>query len=621
MEKTPDSDDYSEDSTKTTGTGTGSYHGEQFYTPPPERPKQPLRQGMIFERMVHHDVGPGAPSETKPSGKSETDSSDEKEKKESKDKKKQPQWPTPYIPRVPLTEGHAVAGMPKSTKESAESAKTTDDSETDTNHTDVTPEAEVATSQEVPVAIEHATDAQPPKETGQEASRRVTDDNWSEWSAKMKPKPSEVLKRRIPGFPGPVAKAELPAIHTPDYAASTHAHTEASVSTAISHDGQLTLSGHEHPFEQPQETLFDTPLGPLPPEAHDTANTMPPTPDTGNTPIFPGNLPPSPNNPHFFNSDATPHFEHTALNPNVGSTPPAHIGNQAPETRIIEKGSGWGPALAVGLIERHFRRKEDKKLRKQNDKLFKLQTVNQESQQRMERAQNDINARMREQQQEIRRQPRPERIGGVPIPFGAIASPNSVPNANTYPVAGPNRPAAERFAHPVVAQEVKPQPAEAQTVEQAPDGIFGAEQPARIVQDAWRRYKVGKDNREMTPAEGFGQAFHEERKQEVLPDRTTATPPPPRQRSAYVAGAAPALGAFAAFGQAKPQPTYQPQPGQATLPSGMTTPSLPQGIPMQADPQHRLPATDKATSNSVPGVWFWVMLGIIIAAFFAAALI
>jgi|GEM_PF-3433018 len=601
MEKTPDSDDHSNDGKKTTGGGTGSYHGESLFAVPPERPKQPIRQGMIFERIVQHDVGPGAPSESKPS-----EDSGEKEK-DSKDKKKQSQWPSPYIPRVPLSKGPAIIEMPKSVQESAEVT----DNKTEE---DTIPTVEAAPGQ-VPTTTtgEHATLSQPTGVTGHEATRRVTDDNWSEWSQSMRPEPLAVLKRRIPGFPGPVAKDALSSIHTPNLAAQPTTPTEAvQASAVVSHEQPLPVSG-EHSFEQPQESLFDSPLGPAPPEVHNTGNVPPHAMTTEKMP--PGNLPPTPNDPHFFNSDPTPHFANTALNPNVGPLPPATIGNQAPETWVIEKGSGWGPALAVGLVERHYRRKEDKKLRKQNDKLAKQQTVNQESQQRMERAQNEMNTRVREQQQTMRHQVQQERLGGVAAPFGVVASPNSAPNIN---YAGtPNRlPVEQRPAQPAPIQEAIPQP-DAQTVEQAAD--YATEQPARVVQDAWRRYRVDKHNREIVSTEGHGQAFREERQQEVLPDRTTAIPT--QRRSTHAAGAAPTLGAFAAFGHAHPQPVQQVQPGQSTLPSGMTTPSLPQGMPTRADAQHQLPATDKAPSHSVPGVWFWVMLGIIIAAFFAAALI
>jgi hypothetical protein len=65
-------------------------------------------------------------------------------------------------------------------------------------------------------------------------------------------------------------------------------------------------------------------------------------------------------------------------------------------------------------------------------------------------------------------------------------------------------------------------------------------------------------------------------------------------------------------------PYSQVSSGQGSLPSGMTTPGLPPGMPTHVDPQHQLPSHTKK-SDIVPGPVFWVMLIVILAAFFAAA--
>jgi len=52
----------------------------------------------------------------------------------------------------------------------------------------------------------------------------------------------------------------------------------------------------------------------------------------------------------------------------------------------------------------------------------------------------------------------------------------------------------------------------------------------------------------------------------------------------------------------------------------MTSPTLPQGPLSRGDAQHQLPAVTR-TKSGVPGPLFWIMVVVIIAAFFAAALI
>ena len=72
----------------------------------------------------------------------------------------------------------------------------------------------------------------------------------------------------------------------------------------------------------------------------------------------------------------------------------------------------------------------------------------------------------------------------------------------------------------------------------------------------------------------------------------------------------------AAFGMSGASgPVY---PG--ALPSGMTNPTLQQGQPTHVDPQHQLEASNQPTTN-MTNPWFWIMLLLIIAAFFTAALV
>jgi hypothetical protein len=124
-----------------------------------------------------------------------------------------------------------------------------------------------------------------------------------------------------------------------------------------------------------------------------------------------------------------------------------------------------------------------------------------------------------------------------------------------------------------------------------------------VEHSTWHDIVVDKHGNEVQGARHYGEGFKRSRR-EVIRDR---------------AGDAAAAGTTAMAG-IQQQQGYDPivqYPG--TLPSGMTTPTLPQGMPTHVDPQHQLAAQNRKSSK--PGPIFWVMLVVIIAAFFAAALI
>ncbi len=119
----------------------------------------------------------------------------------------------------------------------------------------------------------------------------------------------------------------------------------------------------------------------------------------------------------------------------------------------------------------------------------------------------------------------------------------------------------------------------------------------------WLNMNVNKRGEVVNSTQEFGQGFHQERRQEVQRDRL---------------GDSAAAGAVSLMGVQQDQ--HAPIRYDSSLPSGMTTPALPQGMPTHIDPQHQLTSDNKKTS-SVPGPVFWIMLAIIVAAFFAAAFI
>lgn len=149
----------------------------------------------------------------------------------------------------------------------------------------------------------------------------------------------------------------------------------------------------------------------------------------------------------------------------------------------------------------------------------------------------------------------------------------------------------------------------------------------RIVQDTWYRSVVDRHGRVRHDAMQYGEGFRQEQQKEAIQDRTAATATP-----GATLGAGAGFGATQSVGQmgggGGPQAPYGAQPSAPVsmpyqnnqLPSGMTAPTLQQGQPIHIDPQHQLRAHAE-TKKTVSGVAFWVMLAVIIAAFFVAALI
>lgn len=167
-------------------------------------------------------------------------------------------------------------------------------------------------------------------------------------------------------------------------------------------------------------------------------------------------------------------------------------------------------------------------------------------------------------------------------------------NANQLP-----KQQAERLTMPPIAPtEVQ----QATTNEQNP----GLAPDQRVEHSAWHNIVVNNKGEAVTDAIQYGEGFQRERQQEVIRDRMAD-------------GAAGSVAANPVAGGAQPGGYQQPQHIPGTLPSGMITPGLPKGT--YTDSQHQLPPETPKPSSAIPGPVFWVMLVIILAAFFAAALI
>jgi hypothetical protein len=176
-----------------------------------------------------------------------------------------------------------------------------------------------------------------------------------------------------------------------------------------------------------------------------------------------------------------------------------------------------------------------------------------------------------------------------PVPGGpARTSPEGLPHQRLERV--PQVPVQHPEQHPdeiaIEAPELKPQ--------------------QHVEHSAWHNIVVDKHGHEVHDAIRYGQEFYRQREHEMLQDRVSGSP-------AGTAGGA-------AAGQQHGQPVLPPMYQQGTLPSGMTSPTLPPGHPTHIDPQHQLPAAPSKQSSGI-SPWFWVMLALIVAAFFTAALI
>lgn len=124
-----------------------------------------------------------------------------------------------------------------------------------------------------------------------------------------------------------------------------------------------------------------------------------------------------------------------------------------------------------------------------------------------------------------------------------------------------------------------------------------------VVQDAWRRYEVDSRNREVVRPDRRGAAFYQEQR-EVMREPAS--------------GAGPQQGYS---GMSMPQGQYTPLPPYpGGVPAGLSTPAGSQNNQLNGPKSQPMTAKDQKNS-ALPGPAFWIMLAVIITAFFVAALI
>lgn len=270
-----------------------------------------------------------------------------------------------------------------------------------------------------------------------------------------------------------------------------------------------------------------------------------------------------------------------------------------------------GVVAAFLGLEYFARKRADRKLEKRVNKRSEEQFKKQERQtaretmrlQEQQRRFENEQQRQAKEMHQMRYGQEPVATHGLPRPF---ETPTPLVSANQSPSY--QRVAVERVpTPPIIAPEIRQQ--QIKTVEHLQPESMDDQQPLALKQgqhvehSAWHNIVVDEKGHEVTGAIVYGEGFQSERQQEAIRDRVADT-------SSTNAGAA----SGAVFGQ------QRDQFGNPMLPSGMTSPALPQGQSTHADPQHQLPSHNSQPSNFT-NPWFWIMLLLIIAAFFTAALV
>lgn len=272
--------------------------------------------------------------------------------------------------------------------------------------------------------------------------------------------------------------------------------------------------------------------------------------------------------------------------------------------------------LGLGLAAEHMGRKHaDRALEERVNERTDARLSGQEQQMaaatmRLQEQQRQF-ALQQEQQYNFQPTPdAPQAPFAAPQAFGQHPESAAMPAATAYQQPTPEqRPQPNAFT-PI--QPPRPQFANEQIQQGPPMERSAAEQPQQnqaehqqvprqhVEHSSWHNIVVDEHGKEVTGAMHYGEGFQRERKQETNAGRPDTQVKSQQQQS--VAPMSPAQ-----FG---------------VLPSGMTNPTLPQGQPSHVDPQHQLPAHQKQqVASNVTNPWFWIMLLLIIAAFFTAAFV
>ncbi|HEX8763351.1 MAG TPA: hypothetical protein VF733_06380 [Candidatus Saccharimonadales bacterium] len=369
------------------------------------------------------------------------------------------------------------------------------------------------------------------------------------------------------------------------------------------------LQGTQPNFVPPSPNQQAATANQVPHYAYYAPNTPPPNPGGGAQPPLPprpptggiggntsgGNMPPINPNTTYFGSGApgpSPNTLGSAPNiaaPGIATANTLRTKNADPLARLMGLGNWIG------------NRRTRKKL---GGRINQLQGQTAKNMGEMQNRQNYLERQQQQQLQEMQQlKKRQENAAAVGVSGGAersVVIPTQRVEGAGRALAGPNtlpaRGSENRLAGAAIAEQ---QELAAQAA---------ADQDIKQVDNKWFRTDIRRSTGEVvSDSRDYGEGFQRERQQEIIRSRLGS--------SKAAAGMVGLMGAQQ--GQYNSTDSQQPY---STLGSGMTTPGLPQGMPTHIDPQHQL-AADNKKSSIIPGPAFWIMLIIIIAAFFAAALI
>lgn len=375
--------------------------------------------------------------------------------------------------------------------------------------------------------------------------------------------------------------------------------------------GYYEQEAAQSPIIPPELQINQPPLPPIGPPSERAGYAQPPERPVDQYTYNPGIYPPQ-------NVEYAP--VQTAMN-TPAERAPVPIDNH-------RHGEPLAAAVGLGLVAEHIGRKRgDRKQQKQIDRFAEETRQQQENAaayyQRTQEQQRALTAEQQRQVAEMQRmRTAQERFAANPVaPYALENAPSTVHAPQRFEAAanaprplGPieRQPGQQRGAE---GQQRVPKMPE-QPFEPTPEGMPVKPQQ-HVESSAWHNIVVDKHGHEVNDAIAYGQEFHRQREHEMLQDRVSSNP-----SSGGGGGGAAGGGGIASQQQGQPVLPAPYQYPQNTLPSGMTAPALPPGHPSHADPQHQLPsASKKEVTSNIANPWFWLMLALVIAAFFTAALI
>lgn len=331
-------------------------------------------------------------------------------------------------------------------------------------------------------------------------------------------------------------------------------------------------------------------------------------------PHFQNEVPRAPINPFieqtiFSPNEPQPQHEQAQFTTPVAAPKPEARHFEMPVMKLptTEVAAVFGGALAT--VEMAHHKREAKTMNRRLKRFLRLdrkEKINQrEANKEMLAKQSETLAEQKKQTAELRKmrqmqEQKPEIISAQPTKIEPIPA-LVLPTREQVATARIERPAPTIFT-PEANPEKPPQPAAVNKAETQNEQTVVYQPDQHLEKSAWHNIIVDKHGREVEGAIEYGEGFQRERKQEAA--------------QFYAAQDLTDLGGAQSLGTVSSDFT-----GSSSLPSGMTTPTLPAGE-SNVDAQHRLLEHEPPQQqHTVAAPVIWIMIVIILAVFFAAAFI